>query len=119
MVTARVPALGLYVRDITVLCHHRLNKLRQRRVDEISDHAHALRLSGIESLLYVTSHILLQHGPHVTAFLLIRAENGLGAEQAALLGRVPVKLDGIRCVPLHDGLVSQQHPQRFEDRDRS
>jgi len=117
MVAAGVAALGKHEGDVAVGGDNLLDEGGQAGVDVVGDYAHALGLSRRQRLLDVARHILLQHSLDVAAGALVRLEDSLAAEQAALLGAVPVELDGVGRRAMRDALVLEQHAQRLEDGD--
>lgn len=113
------PCEGVHVGRATHRGDDLCDEVRQRRRDKVSDDADALLLAGVERLLDVARHVLLQHGPHVAALALVRGKDGLRAEQAALLGRVPVEFDRVCGVAAHDRVEREQHAQGLKDGHRA
>ena len=99
------------------LSNNLLNKLRQPLIHIIRNDPHALRLPGIQRLLHVARHILLQHSPYIPPLLLILRKNRLAAQQPAFLGTVPMKLDRVHILACLDGARIQQHAHGLEDGD--
>ena len=111
VVRAGIAALGLDVRDIAVLGNDLLDEISQVRIDVVNDNADALDLAGLERAGNEASHVLLEHGLHVAARLLVGGENGLAAKKTALLGTVPVELDGVFVVALDDVLGLKENTE--------
>lgn len=87
---------------VTYLGNDRLDKFGQIRVHKVDDDAHALGLARVQCALNKTRHVLLQHGLDIAAFLLVCREDGLAAQEPALLRTVPVELDGVLVVAVDD-----------------
>lgn len=115
VVRAGVSTLGLDEGDIAVLDDDLLDELGQLRVDVVDDDADALRLSGLDGLLNVSGHVLLQHGLDIAALLLILGEDCLAPQQTTLFGRVPVELDGVLQLALLDGVGAQEDAESLEN----
>lgn len=71
------------------------DKLGQPSIYKVSDNSHALGLPGVDGLLDVASHVLLEHCLDISPLLLVFGEDGLTTEKPALLGTVPMELDSI------------------------
>lgn len=77
VIGAGVTALGQDVGDIAISSDDFLNEFGEARVDEISNDADALGFAGVEGVLHITSHVLLEHGFDVATFLLVGLEDCL------------------------------------------
>jgi len=65
----------------------------------------------------MASHILLEHGLDVPAGLRIARKDGLATEKTTLLSAVPVELDGVGVVALHNVLGLKKDAECLEDGD--
>jgi hypothetical protein len=81
---------GLDGRDVEVGLDEVPVELGEGGVDKVLDDTNALS----RALLDPGGHVHLQHSADLDALLLVRLGDGLRAEGTALLGRVPVELDG-------------------------
>lgn len=90
----------------------------QTRIDEVGDNANTLGSASINGLLDETSHILLQHCLHITTLLLILLKDGLATQQSTLLGAIPMELDSISRLSLHNILRMQQSSKNLHDSNR-
>lgn len=117
MIGASIATLGLDIRYITVAGDDPFDEIRQALVDVVYDDPDRLLLARIQRSLHIARHVLLQHGLDVARLLLVLRVDCLRPEQAALFGRVPVKLDCVACLAVCNGLGPQQGPQSFEDGD--
>lgn len=93
----------------------RLDELGQVRVHVVHDDADALGLAGVQGPRHVARHVLLQHGLDVAPLALVGREDGLAAQQAALLGAVPVELEGVVVVAVDEVLGLQEDAEGLED----
>lgn len=118
VIRARVAALGQRVRDVAVSFDDGLDELGQRGVDEVRNHADGFGLAVRQRLLHVARHVLLDHGLDLRSFLGVGLEYRLAAQQPALLGGVPVELDGVLGRAVDDGGRLQKRRQGLEDRHR-
>ena len=119
MITTRIPALGQHVRDVAIAVDDLLDELGEARVDKVGDDADRLGEPGLERLVHVARHVLLDHGADVAGrvALSVRLEERLRAKQAALLGGVPVELECVGMVAVDDRIIFQDRGERFEDGD--
>lgn len=101
----------------TCLFNDRLNETGKALVNKVCNNTNALRLARIQGPLDVASHVLLQHGLDNTTILFITAEDVLAAEQASLLGTVPVELDGVLGLALDDILALENSAEYLHNGD--
>lgn len=118
MVGARIPALALHVRNVSVFVDHAGKVLVQRRGGEVGDQAEGLGLTGVQGGFGVSDHVLLKHGPDVAASCCILCEDVLGAAQTAFFGCVPVELDGVFEFLGGEICVGEKDAESFEDHER-
>lgn len=115
MVRAGISALSLNIRHITVAGNDLLDEGSQALIDKVDDNTDRLLLARIQGTLHIAGHILLEHSLDIAGFFLVFRVNGLGAEQTAFFGRVPVELDGVAGLAVGNGLRPQQGTESFED----
>lgn len=113
VVRTGVATLGLDERDVAVSRDDLLDKGREAWVNIVRDDAYRLRLASVQRLLHITRHVLLQHRLDFTAGLLVSGEDCLTAKEATLLRRVPVELDGVGGISVHDVVGGQEDPESF------
>ena len=93
--------------------------LIQVRVSEVSNQPEAFLLAGVESGLCVSNHILLQHGPNVTASGRILSEDVLRAPQTTLFRSVPMELDSILELARPEVFIGKEHAQCLQNDKRA
>ena len=117
VVGARVAAFRQHVWDVAVLGHDLLNESRQTGVNVVGDDTDGFGLAGLEGVVNVARHVLLQHGEDVALLLRVGGEDGLGAKQATFFRGIPVKFDAVGCGAVGDLCGGEEHAQRFQDGD--
>lgn len=83
----------------------------QGRVNVVGDDADDLPRTGLD----IASHVLVQHGPDISALAKVLLENSTAAEQTGLFARVPVELDGVLRLARRDAGVGKQDTEGLED----
>ena len=118
MITTRITTFRFDVGYVAVLRDDRLDEFRETRVDEVGDDADGLGFPRGEGAGDVAGHVLLQHGLDVALLRGVRGEDGAGAEEAALFGRVPVELDRVwKGGAVGEGGGGEEDAEGFEDGD--
>ena len=102
VVRASITALSENIGNVAVVGDDGLDKLSQAGVNVVSNDTDGLRLASSQSSMYVAGHVLLQHSLDITACLLVVLEDSLRAQKTTLLGAVPVELDGVLGLALHN-----------------
>ena len=115
MVRASITALIFLIGDIGIFVNQQLQKLVLSGVGEVRDEPEAL----IAIAALVPHHVLIQHGLDLDAETGVTVEDILRAEQASLLSRVPVKLNGVDMVTLGNPRILQQGTKNVEEHDGS
>lgn len=87
----------------------------QGSVNVVSDDAD--NLSG--PWLDITSHVLVKHGPDITALADVLLENGTTTKQTSLFTSIPVELDSVLGLVRCDARVGQQDAESLEDSGRA
>lgn len=100
---------------MTYLDDDLLDEAGQAGINKVGNDTDALRLSSVKRSLHKSSHVLLEHSLDVTSILLVRREDGLATKKTALLGAVPVELDGVVGLARNDILGLEEGAESFEN----
>lgn len=67
----------------------------------------------------IASHILVEHGPDITALAEVLLEDGTTAEQTSLFTGIPVELDSVLGLVRSNARVGKQDTESLEDSGRA
>ena len=107
--------LQLWTGRFAYLFNYLLDEGSQTGINVIHNDTNTFGLPGVHCLLNKAGHVLLKHGLDVATSLLVVLEDGPAAKQTALLGAVPVKLNGIGSLALGNVFRLQQGPENLHD----
>ena len=102
MVRASITTLRLDERDVAVVSHDFFDESRQFLIHKVNDDAHAFGLTGVQSLLGIAGHVLLEHGLDISFLRTVGLENSLGTKKSTFLCRVPVEFQSIIGLAFHN-----------------